>query len=77
MDTLGFFFFKRSWETIKDDLMQAVQYFSHLHEQHFSHLNTAHIILIPKKADAKTVGGVSDNQFISLSGKVVLQAPIQ
>lgn len=40
---------------IKTDFIQAVQYFYNLHGQHLTHLSSAHIILIPKKSDAKTV----------------------
>lgn len=44
--------------------MAAVQYFFQMHDQHFSHINTAHIVLIPKKPDAKCIG---DFMPISLS----------
>jgi hypothetical protein len=45
-------FFKTSWAIVRQDILMAVNYFSQLHDQHFSHLNTAHVVLIPKKADA-------------------------
>lgn len=35
--------------------MKAIEYFHNQHDQHLSHLNTAHIVLIPKKADAKSI----------------------
>lgn len=52
---------------IKDDLMSGLQYFYQLHDQHFVHLNTAHLILLPKKADAKAIG---DFRPISLTHSI-------
>lgn len=60
-------FFKRSWGVIKDDLMAALQYFYQLHDQHLLHLNTAHLVLIPKKPDAKAIG---DFRPISLTHSI-------
>lgn len=57
-------FFKRSWQLIKSDVLLVVQYFFQLHNQHLSHLNTTHIVLIPKKSDAKCV---TDFQPINLT----------
>jgi hypothetical protein len=33
--------------------MLAVNFFSQLHSQHFNQLNSAQVVFIPKKADAK------------------------
>ena len=49
-------FYKASWGVIKDDLLAAVNFFFNQHDQHFQLLNTAHLILIPKKSDAQRVG---------------------
>lgn len=46
-------FFKHSWMIVRQDLMLAVNFFSQLHGQHFNRLNSAQVVLIPKKADAK------------------------
>lgn len=60
-------FFKKSWQTIKSDLMAAVEYFYNLQGQHLTHLNSAHIILIPKMPDAKRV---TDFRPISLTHSI-------
>lgn len=66
MVILGFSY-KECWDVIKGDLMAAVNYFFLQHDQHFKHLNSAHIILIPKKSDATCVG---DYRPISLTHSV-------
>jgi len=50
------YFYKASWELIKEDLLAAANYFYSNHDQHFSLLKSAHIVLLPKKEDASTVG---------------------
>ena len=57
-------FYKSSWTEIKEDVLQAVNYFYSRHDQHFNLLNNAHIVLLPKKDDAVSVG---DYMPISLS----------
>ena len=60
-------FFKASWQIIKHDLMAAINFFYNQHDQHFKQLNSAHIILIPKKREAKSLG---DYRPISLSHSI-------
>jgi hypothetical protein len=60
-------FFKASWLTVKHDLMAAVNYFYNQHDQHFKQLNSAHVVLIPKKMEAWTL---SDYRPISLSHSI-------
>jgi hypothetical protein len=60
-------FFKECWDVIKGDIMAAINFFYSQHDQHFKHLNSAHIILIPKKCDAE---GVGDYRPISLTHSV-------
>jgi hypothetical protein len=57
-------FLKRSWPVIKGDLIEAFNFFYLRHDQHFKQLNTAHLVLIPKKSDARRVG---DYRPISLT----------
>ena len=40
-------FYKASWETVKGDLMAAINFFFSQHDQHLSLLNNAHIVLLP------------------------------
>jgi hypothetical protein len=60
-------FFKQSWAVVRQDLMLAVNFFSQRHGQHFNLLNSAHVVLIPKKPDAKTL---SDFRPISLTHSI-------
>ena len=49
---------------IKADILAAVIFFYDRFDQHFNLLNNAHIVLLPKREDASTVG---DFRPISLS----------
>jgi hypothetical protein len=60
-------FYKTTWDIIKHDLLQAVNYFYNQHDQHLKVLNTAHIILIPKRVDAASL---ADFRPISLTHSV-------
>ena len=60
-------FFKASWQVIKFDLMAVINYFCSQHDRHFKQLNSAHMILIPKKMDALSL---ADYRPISLTHSV-------
>lgn len=49
-------FYKSAWEIIKPDVMTAVNLFYRQHSHQLNLLNSGHVVLIPKHADAKTVG---------------------
>jgi len=48
-------FFKKCWEIIKEDVTAAMNSMFMLNSQGFEQLNSANIILLPKKADAMQV----------------------
>jgi hypothetical protein len=60
-------FFKSAWNIIKQDLLAAATYFYHQHDQHLKLVNTAHIVLVLKKADAASL---SDYRPISLTHSI-------
>ena len=60
-------FFRSAWAIVKEDLLLAVNYFYHMHDQHFNKLNSAHICLIPKNSEAALI---SDFRPISLTHSI-------
>lgn len=42
-----------------------------MHDQHFARLNTAHLVLLPKKADAKWINDFRPISLTHLVGKIV------
>ena len=49
-------FYQKAWAVIKPDIMAAMLKLYVGDRRGYGKLNKAHIVLIPKKADAKTVG---------------------
>jgi hypothetical protein len=60
-------FLKTNWDFLREDIMRAFLFFHQQHEQHLRLLNTAHLVLIPKKPDAKCI---ADYRPISLSHSI-------
>lgn len=51
--------------------MSAINYFYHQHSQHFKTLNSTHICLIPKKADARTITGYRPISLLHSIAKII------
>lgn len=64
-------FFKTSWDIIKEDLTLAVQFFYNQHGQHFNILNSAQIILVPKKNEAKRITNYKPISLTSSIAKLI------
>lgn len=60
-------FFKSCWNIVKGDVMAALEFFFTQHDRHFKQLNTAHMVLVPKKLNPENVG---DYRPISLTHSV-------
>jgi hypothetical protein len=60
-------FFKSTWQIVKHDILAAINYFSQQHSQHLKQLNSAHMVLLPKKLDAETL---QDFRPISLTHSI-------
>jgi hypothetical protein len=61
-------FYKKCWPIIKEDLIQALMFFYNNQTAKLSLINTAHIVLLPKKQDAASL---SDYRPISLINSAV------
>ena len=48
-------FFKACWPIIKGDMMRVINLFANLHAENFHWLNSANIVLLPKKDGAETI----------------------
>ena len=51
--------------------MAAVNFFYNQHDQHFQHLNSAHLILLPKKSDAMRNGDFRPISLTHIIAKIV------
>jgi hypothetical protein len=63
-------FFKSCWEIIKADITAAIVHMSHLREGCVGLVNSANIILIPKKTDASSVGDFRPISLIHSLSKI-------
>jgi retron-type reverse transcriptase len=64
-------FFKVCWATIKEDLMKVINLFSNLHSDNFHWLNSANIVLIPKKDGAESIFDFRPISLIPVIAKIV------
>lgn len=60
-------FFKSCWDLIKQDVLAAITFFFNQHSQQLNLLNSGHIVMIPKHAEAKVIG---DYRPISLTHSI-------
>lgn len=60
-------FYKSVWELIKHDVLAAIIFFYCQHDHQLNLLNSSHIVLIPKHAEARTIG---DYRPISISHSI-------
>src|ERR1041384_2198359 len=56
-------FFKKCWDVIKHDIMRVIHLFDSLHTANLHWLNSANVVLLPKKEGAE---GIADYRPISL-----------
>jgi hypothetical protein len=64
-------FFKRCWETIKADFMRVIHLFEDLHSENFHWLNSANIVLLPKKDGAEDVADYRPISLINGVAKIL------
>lgn len=64
-------FFKASWEVIKADIMAVVNSFADLRSEHFQWVNTANVVLLPKKDGAESISDFRPISLIHAVAKIV------
>jgi hypothetical protein len=64
-------FFKKCWGIIKDDLMRAINHFNNLHMSHLQWVNSANIVLLPKKEEAETIFDYRPISLIHAIAKII------
>jgi hypothetical protein len=64
-------FFKRCWGLIKADIMKVVHLFETLHTENFHWLNSANIVLLPKKEGAEEVTDYRPISLIHAIAKII------
>jgi hypothetical protein len=64
-------FFKKCWEHIKVDVMNAIGGFGALHGHNFLWLNSANIVIIPKKEGAKDISDFRPISLIHANAKII------
>jgi hypothetical protein len=64
-------FFKKCWGIIKDDLMRAINHFNTLHMAHLQWVNSANIVLLPKREGAESIYDYRPISLIHVVAKII------
>ena len=64
-------FFKKCWGLIKVDVMRVINLFGNLHSENFHWLNSANIVLLPKKDGAEEVSDYRPISLIHTIAKII------
>ena len=73
-DGFSIAFFQSCWDIVKDDLMRAITSFSEQSASNFAILNTANIVLIPKKDGAEAITDFRPISLIHVVPKIIAKA---
>jgi hypothetical protein len=73
-DGFSIAFFRSCWDIIKDDLMLTINAFSELSASNFHIINTANIVLLPKKDGAEAVADFRPISLIHVIPKIIAKA---
>jgi mannosylglycoprotein endo-beta-mannosidase len=64
-------FFKKCWDIIKVDVMNVIHLFGDLHAENFHWLNSANIVLLPKKEGAEQITDFRPISLIHAIAKII------
>ena len=67
-------FFRSCWDIIKDDLMSIINAFSELSASNFNIINTANVVLLPKKDGAESISNFRPSSLIHVVPKIIVKA---
>jgi hypothetical protein len=73
-DGFSIAFVRSCWDIIKDDLMKVINAFSELSTSNFSIINTANIVLLPKKDGAESITEFRPISLIHVVPKIIAKA---
>jgi hypothetical protein len=64
-------FFKRCWDVVKTDLMRVIHQFGNLHVSNLHWLNSANVVLLPKKDGAEEISDFRPISLIHSIAKII------
>jgi hypothetical protein len=73
-DGFSIAFFRSYWDIIKEDLMSAIKAFSELSTSNFHIINTANVVLLPKKDGADAISDYRPISLIHVVPKIIAKA---